>query len=180
MHLARRLFGPQPVRLLGSAEACLRARIAGIAEPMLEEFTSTRDLMTRVEANLRDWPRAVLIHSAAVGDYEMEAPRADKIPSGAEAIELRLVRAPKIVDRVRDWAPGCFLVSFKAAPPSTDREALERIARAQLERTGSDLVFANALGDIERDVLLVGRDGTQAFARRQDAVDALFDAVRAA
>lgn len=178
--LAARLRGTHDVTLLGSAEACLRARLSGLAEARLEEFMGTRDLMARVEAHLRARPDSVLIHSAAVGDYEMEAPRADKIPSGADGIELRLVRAPKIVDRVREWAPGCFLVSFKAAPPSTDHDALERIARAQLARTGSDLVFANALGAIERDVLLVGRDGTRAFARREDAVSALLDAVRAA
>lgn len=178
--LAARLRDTHDVTLLGSAEACLRARLAGLAEVQLEEFMGTRDLMTRVEAHLRARPDAVFIHSAAVGDYEMEAPRGDKIPSGVDAVELRLVSAPKIVDRVRAWAPGCFLVSFKAAPPSTDRDALERIARAQLARTGSDLVFANALGATEQDVLLVGRDRTRVFARREDAVGALMEAVRAA
>jgi phosphopantothenoylcysteine decarboxylase/phosphopantothenate--cysteine ligase len=178
VELARRLSDGHEVRLLGSAEACLRGRLAGLPQDRLEEFLGTRDLMARVEANLRARPDSVFLHSAAVGDYEMEAPRADKIPSGADAIELRLVRAPKIVDRVRAWAPDCVLVSFKAAPPGTTPEDLERIARAQLQRTRSDLVFANALGALDTSVLLVGAVETRAFTRREDAVEALLEQVR--
>ncbi len=177
MELARRLSGPRPVRLLGSAEACLRARLAGIPEPALEEFLGTRDLMGRVEANLREWPNAALIHSAAVGDYEMEAPSAGKIPSGAPSLDLRLVRAPKIVDRVRAWAPDSFLVSFKAAPPGTSPGDLADIAEAQRVRTDSQLVFANVLGAIDTGVLLVSAGGVRAFPRRAEAVEALLRAV---
>jgi phosphopantothenoylcysteine decarboxylase/phosphopantothenate--cysteine ligase len=171
------------VHLLGSEEACLRAMLLQASSPAPtlthETFEGTRDLMARVERALRAAPDSVLLHSAAVGDYEMENAEAGKIPSGRDHLTLTLVPAPKIVDRVRGWAPDCFLVSFKAAAPGTSLGALEAIARAQAHRTGSDLVFANVLGDIGHDVLLVSADATRHFPQRRDALAALLAALPA-
>jgi phosphopantothenoylcysteine synthetase/decarboxylase len=172
--LAERLAPRHRVHLLGSAEACLRA-----PRVVREEFTSTRDLAERMERWCRAHPAGVVLHSAAVGDYEMTK-LGHKIPSGQPSITLTLTACPKIVDAVRDWAPDVFLVSFKAADPSVDAEGLERIAQAQLARTRSDVVFANVLGRIEHDVLLVSRTGTERFATRAAALHALTAAVRAA
>lgn len=156
------------MRILGSAEACLRAG----GDFPAEEFGGTRDLMARMERWLRANPASALIHSAAVGDYEVPDPTATKIPSGQAEIVIRLVPAPKIVDHVRAWAPDCFLVSFKAGRPGLTPEELEAIARAQLRRTGSDLVWANALGALST-VLLVGEAETLRFADRDAAARAL-------
>ena len=71
--LAGRLSGAYAVHVLGSGEACLRAP-AGLST---EEFTSTRDLMARMERWIRANPTGIVIHSAAVGDYEAEAPCAE-------------------------------------------------------------------------------------------------------
>ncbi len=166
--LAARLAATHAVHLLGSAEACLRAAPG----QQTEEFTSTRDLMARMERWITAHPRGVVIHSAAVGDYEAE-PVATKIPSGAPELVIRMFPGPKIVDHVRTWAPDAFLVSFKAGAPGLTPDALEAIARRQLERTGSNLVFANVIGAIESTVLLVGPRDTTAFARRADALTAL-------
>ncbi len=168
IELAARLAPTHAVHLLGSAEACLRA------PPTLstEEFTSTRDLMARMERWITAHPRGVVIHSAAVGDYEAE-PVATKIPSGSPELVIRLRPGPKIVDHVRGWAPDVFLVSFKAGAPGLTPEELEGIARRQLERTGSDLVFANVLGALETTVLLVSARETTAFGKRADAIAAL-------
>ena len=56
-----------PVHVLGSAEALLR-----LTDPALtrEEYRSTRDLMARMEAWVRANPGGIVVHSAAVGDYE--------------------------------------------------------------------------------------------------------------
>jgi phosphopantothenoylcysteine decarboxylase/phosphopantothenate--cysteine ligase len=179
---ARLARAGRPVHMLGSAEACLRAEVALLRTPLPRPFThaafeGTRDLMARMEAHLRAAPDSVLLHSAAVGDYEMAASETGKIPSGRERLTLELVPAPKIVDHVRTWAPGCFLVSFKAAAPGTTLPELERIARAQALRTRSNLVFANVLGDIAHDVLLVDADRTRHFPTRDAALDALLAAL---
>lgn len=175
-----------PVYLLGSGEAVLRARLA-MAERALagekrwslqtEEFTGTRDLMGRMERWIRGNPYGVVVHSAAVGDYEAE-PNASKIPSGQPEISIRLRPGPKIVDHVKDWAPECKLVSFKAGKPGLKPVELEQIAKGQLLRTESDLVFANVLGEIETSVLLVERERTRAFNRRTDAIKALVETLK--
>lgn len=171
--LARGLAPRFEVRLLGSTEACLRARLA---DPGLHtrEFGSTRDLMAQVEAELRARPGGVLVHSAAVGDYEA-ADTATKLPSGQPELHLRLTPTPKIVDRVREWDPDLFLVSFKAGSPDWDDARLEAVARAQLERTRSDLVFANRLGDLQASCMLLDAAGTTRFAAREAALAALLD-----
>jgi phosphopantothenoylcysteine decarboxylase/phosphopantothenate--cysteine ligase len=180
--------GGARVHLLGSEEACLRAEVAALREgvegraeaPTREAYTTSRDLMARMETWLRAHPDGVLVHSAAVGDYELDGDGAGKIPSGLAEMVLRFRPGPKIVDHVRSWAPGCCLVSFKAAPPGTSPVELEGIARAQLRRTGSDLVFANVLGHTDTDVLLVRATRTDAYPTRGEATAALLDAVTTA
>jgi phosphopantothenoylcysteine decarboxylase/phosphopantothenate--cysteine ligase len=174
LHLARELRGAgRDVHVLASVEASLRAPAAGA-----EVYGSTRDLMARMERWCRANSGGVVIHSAAVGDYErLDAASAGKIASGAGELVLRLTPTPKILDQVRGWAPGAFLVSFKAARPGVTTIELEEIARAQALRTSSDLVFANALDHTGSDVLLVTPTSTRAFPLRADAVQALLAAL---
>lgn len=165
--------------MLGSAEACLRLKLATKdvrwTVALVEEFFGTRDLMERMRLNV---PMAdVIIHSAAVGDYEMAQGVPGKIPSGTPEISLKLTPTPKILDQIRGWNPTCFLVSFKAAPPETSPEDLVKIARAQLERTGSNLVFANVIGATE-EVALVARDSHTRYPR-EAAIKAVAEAVKA-
>lgn len=155
------------VHLLGSAEALLRA-------PELdgEEYGSTRDLMARMERWVRAHPRGAVVHAAAVGDYEVVSGTDGKIPSGRVRLTLELGPTPKIADHVRSWGCAGPYVTFKAAPPRTPLDALEAIARHQRERTGCDLVFANTLGALGVDVLLVGQQ-VRHHAERPAAIAAL-------
>lgn len=173
--LASALHAQHSVTLLGSAEALLRAQglpIEGV------EYRSTRDLM----AKMKDWvlahPAGVVLHAAAVGDYEAAAgAAATKLPSGSAELVLRLQPTPKIVDAIRGWSPRIRLVSFKAASPETTEPALVALAQAQQLRTGSHLVFANVIGRLGELVLLV-RDGrVERFDDRSQALDALVAAV---
>jgi phosphopantothenoylcysteine decarboxylase/phosphopantothenate--cysteine ligase len=161
------------VLLLGSAEARLRA-----PELPGEEFTSTRDLLARMERLVLAHPGAVVVHAAAVGDYEA-ATAGGKIASGQPELTLRLTPTPKIVDLLKRWDPTIFLVSFKAAPPETGPEDLRRIADAQRQRTSSDLVFANVLGSIHTGVQLVDAQGARRWSERGPALEALRDAILA-
>lgn len=155
------------VWLLASPEARLRAPdVPG------EGYGSTRDLMAKMEAWVRDNPRGGLVHACAVGDYEATE-TADKVPSGLDRWELALTPTPKIADQVRGWGLTGPYVTFKAAPPNTSFDDLRDLARRQRERTGCDLVFANVLGRLSEGVLLVGDGQVQAFARRDEAVRSL-------
>lgn len=169
--IARALQADHAVHLLASPEAGQRAEAAGIEA--IEPFGSTRDLMGRVERWVRAHPAGAVVHAAAVGDYEAET-SAGKVESGRPTWSLDLHPTPKILDHIRGWAgPGLVLVSFKAAPPGTGDARLVEIAAAQRARSGSDLVFANVLGRLDRGLAIVGADGVRWYDTRAEAVAAL-------
>lgn len=167
--IAEALSAHHPVKLMGSPEALLRAKGLPIEA---EAYSSTRDLMARVQRFAEAWPDGAIVHAAAVGDYEAE-PEAGKIPSGQDSLVLRLRRAPKILDAIRGWGFRGRLVSFKAAAPGTSPEQLVDIARAQLRRTGSDLVFGNVIGALGASVILVSERDARPFTDRAQAIQAL-------
>jgi phosphopantothenate---cysteine ligase (CTP) len=140
------------VFVLGSPEACLRMPNT----VKMASFGDTRDLM----AQMRDWvkahPDGAVIHSAAVGDYEVMDAGRGKISSGKGELVIRLTPTPKIANHVRSWGLRGAFVTFKAAAPDTDSEALIAIARKQREVTGSTWVFANVLGRLEQELAIVG------------------------
>lgn len=166
------------VDFLGSAEACLRLRVAELEAgedfAVAEEFFSTRDLLARMQ---RLVPYAdVVIHSAAVGDYEWDTTAA-KIPSGQPEVTVKGRPAPKILDLVRGWNPECVLVSFKACSPETSQADLERIALAQLQRTRSDFVVGNVIGH-QGVVSFFDKDGFVGAGPRDKMLPVLVDIVR--
>jgi len=165
--------GGADTHLLASPEAALRAP----AHLSTDRYGSTRDLMARMKAWLTLHPDGVVVHSCAVGDYEVAASD-HKIASNQDELVLRLTPTPKILDHLKRWAPDCRVVSFKAASPETTPERLVEIAQAQRARTGSDLVFANVIGDLERSVWLVD-DAPTAFPDRGAAVATLIARVQA-
>jgi phosphopantothenoylcysteine synthetase/decarboxylase len=156
------------VRVLGSAEAALRA-----PDLAVEEYGSTRDLFDRMRDAILAAPTGAVIHAAAVGDYEVAAPDAGKTPSGRAEWLLRLVPTPKIADHVRGWGLTGPFITFKAGAPETSVDDLHRIAAAQRARTGSDRVFANVLGRLGT-VLWVG-DEAERFDDRDAAIGTLVD-----
>ena len=166
--LAEALCGERCVTILGSPEALTHSPNMATCEA----FSSTQDLMDKMHAWVAAHPDGLVIHTAAVGDYEVE-PVDGKIASGQESLTLKLRPTPKIVDAIREWSPTAKIISFKAAPPGTTGLNLEAIAAAQGDRTGSVAVFANVVGQIESDVLIWTREGVQTFDHRAEALEAL-------
>ena len=140
------------------------------------EFTSTRDLLDKMRSWLKSNPTGIVVHAAAVGDFEVVETVAGKISSGQNLV-LHLQPTPKIVDHVKKWAPDSRLISFKAAAPNTNSDALEQLALKQSQRTHSDLVFANVLGQIENNVLIYSASGTTWYPQRQDGLKALRETI---
>lgn len=173
--VAEALAPSGPVTLLGSAEACLRAT----AQPNLEtvEYRSTRDLMAKMLDFVRTHPDAIVVHAAAVGDYEVADAAGAKIPSNRDELVLRLTPTPKIVDHLKAAGPDIRLVSFKAASPETTDAQLHGLADKQRLRTGSDRVFANVLGRLSSRVLFLGEQARW-HATRTDAMDDLIATLR--
>ena len=118
-------------------------------------FGSSAELWALLEAEL---PAAhAVVHAAAVSDY-LPVRASGKLSSDADELVLHMVRAPKLIDRLREHAPRAVLVGFKL---TSGRSAEERvgIARGLLERAQLDLVVANEAsrtGDSDHEALLVG------------------------
>ena len=140
----------------------------------IQEFRSTTDLMSKMTQWVVEHPACVVVHSAAVGDYEVRQPSTQsKIPSGQGTVTIELQPTPKILDCIQDWSSEASVVSFKAAAPTTSQKELETLATKQLLRSNSELVFANTIGNIDRQVMLVRQDGAQRYPTRKEAIEAL-------
>ena len=173
VYISQRLYvNERTVTLMGSNVALLQPECPTNSI----EFTSTRDLFAKMNAWVVEHPTGIVVHAAAVGDFEVPNTTSGKIASGS-VLTLELQPTPKIVDEIKRWSPDVYLVSFKAAAPDTSLESLELIARKQLQRTNSDLVFGNILGNLNKDVMLMSTDSTQVFTNRQDGLDALVDRI---
>jgi phosphopantothenoylcysteine synthetase/decarboxylase len=179
IELALKFAESHSVHLLGSAEALLRAGQSPAASKISsEEYGSTRDLGDRMERWARANPNGIVIHAAAVGDYELDVDPSQpptKIPSGQSKLILTLRPTPKLLDQLHTWAPNLRVVSFKAAAPGTSESDLEGIARRQLFRSRSELVFANVLGALGDLVLLVGPHHSERFTDRSAAITRLWE-----
>lgn len=128
---------------------------------MSAAFGSSAELWALLEQHL---PRAdAVLHAAAVADY-LPVRAAGKLSSDADELVVRMVRAPKLVDRLRERAPSAYLVGFKLTS-GAGRSQQQAAAETLLRRARLDLVVANdaaRTGEADHEALLV--DGTSARA----------------
>lgn len=131
------------------------------------------DLATLLQHQLRTVPFDAVCHAAAVSDYlpagtfapdpgtffnarlgewegqagppSLTEQRAGKIKSSEPELWVRLVRAPKLIDRFRQpWGYGGVLVKFKLEVGIAD-DALVALADESRRASGADLMVANTL-----------------------------------
>lgn len=97
-----------------------------------------------VARELQDRFVDLFVGAAAVADFQLSEPQAQKIPTRAGELELRLRPTPKILHRVRDLSPETRVVGFKAETGSLD-DLLTAARRLRVEAR-ADLVLANPVG----------------------------------
>ena len=143
----------------------------------------------------------VVVHCAAVSDYrvagafapvaetafdestlhwtgpgEMRNRSAGKLKSDEPELWLRLVRAPKLVDKIRtDWAYRGILVKFKLEVGLAP-EALQTIAEESRLQSQADWMVANTLEGASTWALIGAASGYVRVSRGQLASE-LFDAI---
>lgn len=136
---------------------------------------TSREMMDAVEKEVRKGADIVIM-AAAVSDYTVRSPSKRKISSAKEEIALRLVRNPKIINRIKEICGDLFLVGFKAEA-GLSKEGLEKRAIKKMRESGSDMMIANDLGDprYEKDsdsnqVLIIapGRKVWSGWKRKED------------
>jgi phosphopantothenoylcysteine decarboxylase / phosphopantothenate---cysteine ligase len=84
----------------------------------------------------------LFVGTAAVADYRVAEPAAQKIKKTGETLSLALTRNPDILAEVRAAQPDLFMVGFAA-----ETEQLETNARDKLVRKKLDLIAANKVGN---------------------------------
>jgi phosphopantothenoylcysteine synthetase/decarboxylase len=101
--------------------------------------------------------------------------RAGKVKSDEPELWLRLVRAPKLIDRIRsDWGFRGLLVKFKLEVGVTDERLLE-IAEASRRHSSADLMVANTLEGSGEYAFLGPVGGTYQRVSRQELPSRLLD-----
>jgi phosphopantothenoylcysteine synthetase/decarboxylase len=136
----------------------------------LRRYRTFEDLQSRMEECITAAGFDAVVHCAAVSDYlsagvyspsegcrfdpgsgAWEGPprlidrAAGKVKSDEPELWVRLVRAPKLVDRIRtDWGFRGVLVKFKLEVGLTDERLLE-VAERSRALSGADLMVANTL-----------------------------------
>lgn len=165
-------------------------------------YHSFDDLANLMAEELTTRPVDILIHSAAVSDYLVAgvfAPQtgttfdpiqhhwsaadkptlvdrsAGKIPSAEPELWLRLVRAPKLIDRVRrDWNFRGLVVKFKLEVGKTIEE-LRDLAERSRQYSEADLMVANTLEQVPHGALLGPIDGEYTLIPRAELPERLLD-----
>jgi phosphopantothenate-cysteine ligase/phosphopantothenoylcysteine decarboxylase/phosphopantothenate--cysteine ligase len=135
----------------------LRRSIAWRVRP----YCTFADLESMMGEEIADGRYDAVIHAAAVSDYQVDGifipgnGRVDdaasvKVKSHHSAVWLRLVPAPKLVDRIRtDWGFPGVLVKFKLEVGVADDQLLDVAERSRLQ-SGADVMCANTLEEMHR------------------------------
>jgi phosphopantothenoylcysteine synthetase/decarboxylase len=121
----------------------------------LQKYATYEELAHHMEAHVKDGGYDAVVHSAGVSDYLLEGvyeekgvrtlSSAGKIKSDHPELWLRLVRAPKLIDRVRrEWRFRGILVKFKLEVDIEDENLLKIAEKSRLD-SQADFMVANTL-----------------------------------
>lgn len=142
-------------------------------------FTEVGEYAALLEETLRTGDIDVAFLAAAVSDYAPE-PVAGKISSQSADVLVRMTAVPKLIARVKDWAPDVYQVGFKLLAGSSEEELIETARRSGLAHR-SDLTVANDLRPLRqgRHTVHLVRDGhpTETFGPDEHPAERLVERV---
>jgi phosphopantothenoylcysteine synthetase/decarboxylase len=172
---------------------------------VLHPYQTFEDLQRLMAETIGSGGLDAVIHSAAVSDYradgifspapgtrfqqgagywvseqgppQLEDRSGAKVKSNVPELWLRLVRTPKLVDRIRtDWGFRGVLVKFKLEVGVSDEELLKIAERSRLQ-SSADLLVANTLEGASSWAYLGPFDGQYQRIVRRDLSNRLLEAV---
>jgi len=115
--------------------------VRGLSGVRLLRYVYFDELSALIKQQLTSGHYDVLVHSAAVSDYQPKSRLIQKIESGLSPFLLRLFPAPKLIDTFRDYNPNMVIVGFKFEPEAR-RIVLFKSAMALMKRARLDMVVA--------------------------------------
>ena len=107
-----------------------------------EKFSTVKDLFEKIKKNLKNFD--IVIHAAAVSDFELNNKINKKIKSSKE-LHLELAPTTKILENLKKLNKKIFLVGFKAEY-NFSKNNLVKSAYSLLKSSNSDLIVANDVG----------------------------------
>jgi phosphopantothenoylcysteine synthetase/decarboxylase len=156
----------------------------------IRPYRTFDDLDALMAAEITSGRYAAVIHAAAVSDYhvagifagragQLEDVAAGKVKSSHPELWLRLVPAPKLVDKVRgEWDFAGVLAKFKLEVGVSDTELLDIAERSRVH-SGADLMCANTLDGMHDWAFVGAGSGSYLRVSRADLPSVLIDALEA-
>ena len=102
------------------------------------------ELFNLVRREVSSGKYSVMVHSAAVSDYEPVYRRSTKIRSGKKELLIKCRPTIKIVDRIKRYDPSIFLVKFKLELDVGEKELI-KIGYKSMGESNADLMVANGI-----------------------------------
>lgn len=107
------------------------------------KFLSFAEFAKLIERELKR-KYTIVIHAAAVADYQLKRPFKEKISSKRKMLSLTLIPTPKIIERMKRLNPHIFLIGFKWEDRLT-KVSIRQKSRQLFQKAQCDLVVVNAV-----------------------------------
>ncbi|HEY1190966.1 MAG TPA: phosphopantothenoylcysteine decarboxylase [Gemmata sp.] len=155
---------------------------------VVRSYRTFADLEQLMAAEISSGRHDTVIHAAAVSDFhvggvftfrdgQFSDASAGKVKSSHPEVWLKLVQAPKLVDKVRsEWGFRGTLVKFKLEVGVTTAE-LEVIAERSRTHSRADLMVANTLDGMHDWALIGSGPGIYTQVPRAELADRLLGAL---
>jgi len=135
------------------------------------EYKTYWNLYNLMESLIKENDYDVIIHSAAISDYEVKdvcvlnsennlvsIDNTAKISSSHPELFLRMVQTPKIVDKIREWGFKGKLIKFKLQVDISDEQLIEIAEKSRID-SNADAIVANCLEwSNERAYIISGKN----------------------
>jgi phosphopantothenate---cysteine ligase (CTP) len=174
---------------------------AGLSERRLQPviYSTVDDLAALVQQQVRSKAIDIVIHAAGATDYlvagsfapelgtyfntrtkewdargkpKMVEQPADRINSAEPELWVRLVRAPRLIERLREWGYRGLIVRFAVEVAKSDGE-LRGAAEFTRKQSGADLVVASTMDSLAHWSLIGPVDGRYERVPRREVADRL-------
>ena len=107
---------------------------------------SSKEMHVTVKSELKK-KFDIVIMAAAVADYIPIVQSKKKIKSSKSTMNIRLKKAPKIIDEIKKYQKNVFLIGFKAETNLT-KSQLIKSAEKKLRESSADMIIVNDIGSI--------------------------------
>jgi len=113
----------------------------------VERFYYFDELYKLMKKEISSKKYDIVIHSAAVSDYEPIKKQAGKISSGKKSLSVKLKPTPKIIQQIKKWDKNVFLIQFKLEVGKTKKQLID-VGYKSMIKNKADLVVVNDFNKI--------------------------------